>query len=200
MIDQTAARRWKRLNIAMAHFQSYILNKTSKYDLTIIDLLFVSNFKGGNASITEPAATISDKLREYSLHLERMNRCIAGRTLVQFEDANFEEVKTLACDVLKLTAKRSNFQISGFGPSYASALLSGYFPDVVPVIDRRVLNGARIEVELDSQQQVKDMAQHFQVLFDRCREMLFSELMTLREVDMHWFVQPFPKEPADRAN
>jgi hypothetical protein len=171
MIDQTAARRWKRLNIAMAHFQSYILNKTSKYDLTIIDLLFVSNFKGGNASITEPAATISDKLREYSMHLERMNRSIAGRTLVQFEDANFEEVKTLACDVLKLTAKRSNFQISGFGPSYASALLSGYFPDVVRP-----------------------------VLFDRCREMLLRGHMTLREVDMHWFVQQFPKGPADRGN
>ena len=53
------------LDHAMTHYQAYISSKNQRLSLSIIDLLYVSNFKGGNASITEPEAMLGEKLQSY---------------------------------------------------------------------------------------------------------------------------------------
>jgi hypothetical protein len=192
--DKAAHQRWKRLDIAMGHFQDYLMCKQDRFDLSIIDLIFVSNFKGGNASITEPKRFLTEKLAKYSQVLRTMHRTISGRKLTELSDVEFEDVKKMALNCFALTEKGSKYQISGFGPSYASALISAYFPDVVPVIDRRILNGAEIGgVKLNLQGQVKNIASYFSPLFDRCRAVLLDSSVSLRELDRQWFVRPLPK-------
>lgn len=56
---------WELLNVAMSHFQEHIRTKKLIWELSLVDLLHVSNFKGGNASITEPMATLPAKLKHY---------------------------------------------------------------------------------------------------------------------------------------
>jgi hypothetical protein len=41
---------WEILDRAMSHYQTYILSKKIQSSLLFVDLLYISNFKGGNAS------------------------------------------------------------------------------------------------------------------------------------------------------
>ncbi len=181
--------RWELLNIAMLHFQQYINSKEDRFAVSIIDLLHVSNFKGGNASITEPIETLGGKLRTYESRLRAINRAFAGKSL---SDLDCEETIALIamCDDVSSLATSKNSKIRGFGPSFSSALLSAYFPDLIPVLDRRILNGANIEVTYDSQKQVKNIANHYGDLIIVCRlELLNRPTLSLRELDKEYFVK-----------
>ena len=50
------------------------------FDLTEVDLLHASNFKGGNASICEPLDTLREKLGVYSKILHEIGDRFGGRT------------------------------------------------------------------------------------------------------------------------
>ena len=45
--------------------------KIIPYSLTITDLIFIGNFKGSSATITEPMLTLNDKLEFYEDALEK---------------------------------------------------------------------------------------------------------------------------------
>ena len=61
--------------------------------------------------------------------------------------------------------------------------------DLIPVLDRRILNGAGIQVVYDSQKQVKDIAQHYGDLIKACRsELIKRKNITLRGLDKEWFI------------
>ena len=95
----------------------------------------------------------------------------------------------LADEFLSL-AKDKKTKIRGFGASYASALLFAYFGDLFPVLDRRILNGAGIEVEYNSQKQVKNIEQHYGDLILRCyQELKDHPGKKLRDLDKEWFVK-----------
>lgn len=72
---------WEMLDVAMTHFRSYIKSKPDRFTLSIIDLLHVSNFKGGNASITEPNPGLSTKLRSYEAQLRRIDSIVSRNKL-----------------------------------------------------------------------------------------------------------------------
>jgi hypothetical protein len=62
--------------------------------------------------------------------------------------------------------------------------------DLIPVLDRRILNGAGIKVEYDSQKQVKDIAQHYGSLIKACRsELIKGNNLSLRGLDKEWFTK-----------
>ncbi len=50
------------------------------------------------------------------------------------------------CDSVSRFSIESNTKIRGLGPSYVSALLAAHFVDLIPILDRRILNGAGIKV------------------------------------------------------
>lgn len=180
---------WELLDYAMSHYQTYISNKNQRLALSIVDLLHISNFKGGNASITEPEATLSKKLKKYEAALSGIAKQFNGKALSQLNDQEAAELIGLCKKVTDLT-KSDSSKIRGFGVSYASALLSAHFMNLIPVLDRRILNGAGIKVEYDSQKQVKDIAQHYGSLIKACRsELLKRSNLTLRALDKEWFTK-----------
>lgn len=180
---------WEMLDHAMAHYQTYISTKKQRNTISVIDLLHVSNFKGGNASITEPETTLGYKLKSYEKVLAEIAKKFNGKALSQLNEQEANELISLCNSVSDLT-KSKNTKIRGFGASYASALLSAHFIDLIPVLDRRILNGAGIKVEYNSQKQVKDIAQHYGELIKSCREELLKQKqLTLRELDKEWFIK-----------
>ena len=180
---------WEMLNHALQYYLSYIAEKKDKYSLTVVDLIFISNFKGGNASITEPGETMPAKLQEYVKALRNIDKKFQGKKLVQLQDDELTDLVKLADEFLSLS-KNKETKIRGFGMSYASALLFAYFEELFPVLDRRILNGAGIKVEYDSQKQVKKIEQHYGALIKRSyQELKLHPKKKLRELDKEWFVK-----------
>ena len=180
---------WEMLNHAMAHYQEHISNKNQRTQLTIFDLLYVSNFKGGNASITEPVGMLDQKLKRYETVLCDIERQFGSKTLASIGQNETESLIEICCCMLKLT-KEKNTNIRGFGESYASALLAAHYIDLIPVLDRRILNGAGIEVNYDSQGLVKNIGQHYACLIRAChKELQQKRFLTLRELDKEWFTK-----------
>ena len=179
---------WDRLNVAFEYLQAHIAGKaTNKYTLSEIDLVLVSNFKGGNASITEPKATLDNKLSVYSRQLAVIGRFLGDKSLNSLTVDELAQLKSLASDFLMLTVNDET-AVRGFRSSYASALLAGYFPNVLPVLDRRVLQTAQIKYDEDSQGQAKRIYLHYPELIGKCYEALrASPGTTLRELDKKLF-------------
>ena len=181
--------RWELLNIAMLHFQQYINSKEDRFAVSIVDLLHVSNFKGGNASITEPPGTLGAKISTYETKLRAINDVFAGKSLRDLDCQETMELIAMCDEVSSLAAKKES-KIRGFGPSYSSALLFACFPDLIPVLDRRILNGANIEVAYNSQKQVKKIEKHFGELIIVCQlELINRPRLSLRELDKEYFVK-----------
>ena len=180
---------WELLNNAMEHYQQYIAQKEKRYELCFIDLLFISNFKGGNASITEPIVTLRQKLDKYEVQLKKIEEQYKNKTLQQLGEGELNKLIELCENLLDLTTKQET-KIRGFGPSYASALLSAYFINLIPVLDRRILNGAGIEVKYDTQKQVKNIKKHYGNLIRACyKELKKRSGLSLRELDREWFTK-----------
>jgi hypothetical protein len=181
------ATTWELLNVAMSHYQSHIGAKSDRCSLSIIDLLHVSNFKGGNASITEPVSALPAKLKHYEKVMLEIEEKFGRRSLSSLNREEVEVLKTKCNGFLALTQPLAS-NIRGFGPSYASALLAAHFLDLIPVLDRRALNGAGISVVKDSQGQVKEIAKYYGQLIDAFKQELSkSPGLTLRELDKKWF-------------
>jgi len=181
---------WEMLDHAMAHYQGHISSKQDRYSLSIVDLLYISNFKGGNASITEPKVTLNNKIAAYEKILVDIANSFNGKKLSELSEQETAGLIGL-CDKFCALTQVKETKIRGFGASYASALLAAHFMELIPVLDRRILNGAGIEVEYDSQKQVKEIAQYYGVLIKSCRsELLKREKLTLRILDKEWFIKP----------
>ena len=181
---------WEILDVAMSHYQAHIASKKVRCSLSIIDLLHISNFKGGNASITEPSQSLGRKLGAYERILEDIESVFHDKHLVNLNDHEMSELKVLCTAFLALT-KDAQTKIRGLGPSYASAILAAHFQNLIPILDRRVLNGAGIAVDLDSQKQVKNIANYYSFLIDEFRnELKNNPSEKLRELDKRWFSKP----------
>jgi len=155
-----------------------------------LDLLFIRNFKAGNASVTEPPDALKVKLRAYGSALRAVHHAFPSRALSTLAAKELATVIKLADKTLKLATDPST-SIAGFGPSYVSALLAAFFPRLLPVLDRRVLNGADIPVELTTQNQVIFIQEHYGTLIRKFHQILQAEPnLELRELDRRWFTVP----------
>lgn len=181
---------WVLLDVALSHFLDHIHAKSDRCSLSIIDLLHVSNFKGGNASITETAAGLSEKLPVYEAAIRGIVESFGGKKLAELNDEKAWELQNRCKAFLALT-KDPVHRIRGFGPSYASALLAAHFPGLIPILDRRGLNGAGILVRKDRQGQVKNIESYYPALIDAFRLELQRHPGTeMRQLDKAWFIKP----------
>src|SRR5207237_9139666 len=69
-----AGTTWKMLDVAMSHFQAHINAKKNRFSLSIVDLLYVRNFKGGYASITVPVRTLEKAIVYYETLLNQIGK------------------------------------------------------------------------------------------------------------------------------
>lgn len=186
--------RWDILNNTFLAYQEFRKQKGSSHRLSYIDLLYVSNFKGGNASIGDAREKVDRLLKEfYQQQLNSIRETFGDSKLQELTLAKCEKLSKLAT-VFVLLTKETDSKIRGFGVSWASALLALNFPDLLPVLDRRVLAGAGIEAGLVAMRkkggQVKHIETHYLELLERLSMSLHRrEAQTLRELDRQWFIQ-----------
>jgi len=194
--SRRAETQWNRARIAYSYLRNYIRQKStdSKFALSVMDLVLVSNFKGGSASIAEESDKLATKLQHDSRRLEELNAKFGKRRLADLSDMEAESLSQLAsvfCEMATTRSHHTETKINGFGPSYASALLNAYFPHLLPILDRRVLSALQIKgVETDSQGQVRELEKHYPALIFEVRRLASSRKCDLTEIDRELFVQP----------
>ncbi|WP_157197725.1 MULTISPECIES: hypothetical protein [Methylomonas] len=174
--------------MAFNNYLAYIERKHNRFELTIIDLLYVGNFKGGNASIVSTESDVNRALSSYSVALVEINSQIDGKSLNEMSQAQKNCVKSIAQQFIEMPLNPVT-GIKGFKSSYASAILCAHFSNLLPVIDRNVLSGFGIKHQT-KQGQVVDIDKYYPRLID-CfwRRMSKSESLTLREIDRDMFVK-----------
>lgn len=185
-------KTWQKRNLAFENYREFIEGKDEKFSLCLLDLLHVSNFKGGNASITEAGGSLGEKLQPYTRCLESIEAKFPCLTLGQLSPPQLEELIGL-CEHLIALPDSKDSKIDGIGPSYASALGAAHFPNLVPILDRRAVNGAAINVEWSSNGQVKHLNKHYEALIRFCWSRLkCNRKLSLRDLDKSLFVVPTP--------
>lgn len=198
-IDTKAQKTWERANHAYKHYICYIESKPDPISLSFTDLIFVKNFKGGMATICEPVATLSTKLQCYAESLRKFRADSAFcQPLAKLSDAEYMHVRDEIIRFVQPPKKLD--KIDGIRASFASALLHFYFPAVVPILDRRVLNGAGIQgIRVNNQDEVVNSLELYPKLIDFFRSSLRSNPeKSLRELDRELFIQKLQSPPFRR--
>jgi hypothetical protein len=186
--------RWEKADISYRNYAAYLMRKPLPYDLSLIDLLYVSNFKGGNASVQEGESRINLKLKKYSDIIRKVAERFGNRNLRDLNEIELKSLQKFSAEFLTLARKDSLFRIDGFGSSYTSALLHFHFPTLIPILDRRVLNGAGINAEINAQGQVIDIERYYPELIQYFhRELRNRPEIDLRAFDKELFIKPIAK-------
>jgi hypothetical protein len=191
-IDPRAKTIWDKSDTGYKNYQVYITGKTNRFELTLIDLLYISNFKGGYAIIGEKEQEVNVKLRVYSEKLREINRTFDSKKLSQLTDAEIKKLVEDVESVVVLTHKKNSTKIDGFGPSYLSALLSSFFPELIPILDRRILLNLKLadKNDLNSQGQVKSIEKFYGRLIQKIAKIVKkSTSKTIRDIDREEFIK-----------
>jgi hypothetical protein len=164
------------------------LRKKPRYVLTLVDLLHASNFKGGNSSIIDPEGEVNRRLTRYSELLQVIEERIGEKALGRLTPKEKEWFKEIAQRFIELPHDNLT-AIRGFRSSYASAVLSGHFPELAPVLDRNILLGAEIKHSTTKQGQVINIERYYAKLIDTLYARLSSKSsLSLRLLDEQLFV------------
>lgn len=111
--DKRAETKWTKACKSYQNYQDYIDRKVNRFDLTLIDLLYISNFKGGNATINEPEKEINIKLISYSNELIDIDKEFKNKSLADLTFKQKEKLKILVDDICELTFKESKIELTG---------------------------------------------------------------------------------------
>src|ERR1700684_633415 len=130
IIDKNAENRWMKSNLSFENYQQYIVSKSERYSLSLVDLLYVSNFKGGNSTINESEVQINLKLTFYSNELKIIDTLFKDSTLGKLPYSKVQTLIQKINDLCDLTIKSRSTRIDGFGVSYLSALLCAHYPNL----------------------------------------------------------------------
>ena len=190
-IDKRAVTNWERAQHAYQHYQNFIVSKPNRYSLSFADLVFVKNFKGGNALLAEPVTTFNTKIAYYEKILKICAADSAfNNPLSKIPVCDYPRIKKLIIDFVSLPNSQIS-AINGFGCSFASALLHFYFPSVVPILDKRALNGSSIQgIQVNKYNNVTNLLSLYPNLIDYCRTNLEQRpYLTMRQLDKELFIQ-----------
>lgn len=183
--DKKALTQWTKSAISYKNYQDFIQNKPEKFKLSLIDLLFISNFKGGNATINEPSEIIAHKLVSYSKKLVAIHDLFRDKSLKNLSDYEINLLNELIGSICDLTLKSKETKIDGFSVSYLSAMLNAYFPVLIPILDRRVLINLKLvsNSDIDSYGQIKHIRRFYSPLVKEVANLSRVEDKEVREID-----------------
>lgn len=194
-IDTKSLKRWEKGIVSLDNYQNYL--SKHKFHLTLIDLLYVSNFKGGNATINEDEEGINKKLKSYSDVLLQIDQDFKNESLANLSGNKLEKLIDLSDQFFKLAKTQ---KIDGFSYSFMSTLLHAYFPKLYPILDRRILLNLEIIKEPSNGKsdvwgdgQIKDIYKFYPKLIRKVREECQVSETTVRGADKKWFSQKLPK-------
>jgi hypothetical protein len=193
-LKNRASTIWEKSSKSLENYYKFIERKNDRFKLELVDLLYVSNFKGGNSTINETEESLEFKLKEYSKVLRQINNEFGLASLSELSNQSVEMLIELANGFLDLR-KKTDTAIDGFKASFLSTLLHIYFPNLYPILDRRLLlNLDLIEpVHLNKARQVKDIGNFYHQLIWKVREIQQNSNKSIREIDNEYFVKPLPE-------
>lgn len=192
-VDRKADRNWNDSNVLLLDYKKYIECKKEKFNLTFIDLLYVSNFKGGNSTIKGNEKAINIVLKKYSVHFKKIDEIYGEKTLIDLND--FEKVELIKTIELTMKDLIESHNINGFKYSYMSALLHAYFSNLLPILDRRILINLELVTinDIDSTKQVKKIEQFYGSLVNKFRDILIADnTKSIRNIDYENFILELP--------
>jgi hypothetical protein len=184
---------WHKSEISLINYQFYLNRKSDRFDLSLIDLLYVSNFKGGNATINVDESELNIKLKSYSRLLRLIDEKFGKQSLKMLNQVETKSLVNLIMEMVSLTfLKETN--IDGFKSSYLSALLHSFFPMLIPILDRRLLinMGLVQQSDLLSTKQVRKIEVFYPPLIYKMQEVFVNSTKTLRELDKEYFIIDLP--------
>jgi hypothetical protein len=189
-IDKRAETQWRKSAISFKNYQDYIEDKKNKFQLTLIDLLYISNFKGGNATINEEAKDIEKKLKSYSKILIDIDEKFGDKRLSGINEDELDRLCSLIEKICSLTVKKSETKIDGFSVSFLSALLHGYFTNLIPILDRRILINLDLVKTDDIYKsgQIKNIFNFYKPLVFKIKELSVNNTKSIREIDKENFI------------
>jgi hypothetical protein len=190
IIDKKAFNLWNKANRSYENYQNYLIKKEKRFDLSLIDLLYISNFKGGNATINEPESLINNKLASYSKKLFYIESEYKNSSLADLDSTQIQKLINLVLEICNLTRKDEVTRIDGFSVSYLSALLNAYFPKLIPILDRRVLTNLNLisNNDVNRQGQIKNIQRFYKPLIERIAIISKETGRPIREIDQQLFV------------
>lgn len=118
MEDKRALTQWDKSEISYQNYTEYIKGKSTKFDLSIIDLFYIKNFKGGSATINEPEKIISSKLVSYSDILKQIDKKFRRKNLSELTTNEVDELINITKKGLELVNPKSDTKIDGFSFSF----------------------------------------------------------------------------------
>jgi uncharacterized protein (DUF2164 family) len=192
-MDNKAAKiKWGKSDISYKNYQAFIKNKNDRFSLSLIDLLYISNFKGGNATINEEEGVINRKLTSYSDKLREIEKTFISKNLFDLTEMQIDKLIQIVESICNLTKKEVETKIDGFSASYLSALLSAYFPNLIPILDRRVLINLKLvqNNDINKAGQIKDIQMFYAPLIKKIAKISKQEPhKMLREIDEDIFIK-----------
>lgn len=197
IIDEKAQNRWDKADVQFQNYRNFIKRKTNRFDLSIIDLLYVSNFKGGNGTIGGDEIEVNSRLKIFTDFLIRIDAHFRNKSIIEINDNLLNDLLNIIDEITNKALDERN-KISGLGISYLSALLNIYFPELIPIIDRRVLINLEIVTnkDLDSQGQVKEIWKYYRKLIIEIRNLCVVKGKNIREVDREIFSKMISTTPS----
>ncbi|GAA4412307.1 hypothetical protein GCM10023187_39230 [Nibrella viscosa] len=186
--------KWKSAEDTLTNYRNYISRRDDPFALHYIDLLFVSNYKGGNSIIGGTEQEVNQTLTGHSKHLRLINSRFHGKSLQNLSEDEFQELNKLMYKAFEI-CKDSNSFIKGFGIAYCAALYHMQFPILIPLIDRRVLINSGIvdsnNKKLFAGTQVKHMESYYQELTARIYQdvKVTGQFEDIRAWDRYYFIQ-----------
>ena len=202
LIDKKAETFWVKARNTVEHYTQFVNEKpiSEKFVLSFTDLLYASNFKAGNGNVQEPVESIEEKLTEYSQLLTDFNNKIFdnslnNKALASLDDEKLEFLLMLIERMVNVCSKQ---KIDGFGISYCSALFHFYFPNLIPVLDRRVLMGIGIvtkPIQMNLYGQVKEIETYYKRLVEELyKQLKAGNFPDLEKADEHYFKIETPEQ------
>lgn len=187
-MNERAEKSWDNANKSLENYRTYISLKPNRFELSYLDLLYISNFKGGNASIHHDEADANMRLVKYSEILRRIHKKYSKETLATLNPVSITDLIEDCNAFFDLTIRKDT-EIFGFKAAYASALLHAYFPQLVPILDRRVLSSLGANIRFNSNRQVIDIARHASWLIQTFHQLSKENGRTIRELDRIYFTK-----------
>ena len=184
---------WAYADMTFKNYQRFVGDR-NRFAVEYMDLLFVSNYKGGNGFIIGSADEVNIKLKAHHKLLKSINDTFPNACLRDLNDddiSQLSEIMNVAFDTCE------NESIGGFGVSYCSTLYHFVLPDLIPIVDRRVLIGLEIVKNPDQihkyDNQVDNIRQYYKPLLKELNRQLKYTSKTLREIDKQYFIKPIPE-------
>lgn len=188
-VSKVSLTNWNKSEISMNNYQDFLNRKLDKFDFSILDLLYISNFKGGNATINEEENELSIKLKTYySPIFNDINDEFGDKSLKNLSDKETERLCELSSKILDLTKSKLS-AIDGFKTSFLSTLLHAVFPNLYPILDRRLLINMEIvrEEDLTKDKQVKKIDTFYSKLIKKVQSEIRNNKLDIRELDKKYF-------------